>query len=33
VWVPGNLVFRNEVKGYIPVVFRTWYENMWTTKK
>jgi peptide/nickel transport system substrate-binding protein len=29
VWTTGTLVFRNEVKGYEPVVFRSWYENLW----
>jgi peptide/nickel transport system substrate-binding protein len=29
VWTTGTLVFRNEVKGYQPVVFRSWYENLW----
>ncbi len=24
-----SCVFRNEVKGYVPVVFRSWYENLW----
>jgi ABC-type transport system substrate-binding protein len=33
VWVQGNAVMRNEVKGYIPVVFRSWYEKIWMTKK
>jgi len=29
VWTTGTVVFRNEVKGYEPVVFRSWYENLW----
>jgi peptide/nickel transport system substrate-binding protein len=29
VWVPGTIVYRNSVKGYEPVVFRSWYENIW----
>ncbi len=29
VWTTGTVVFRNEVKGYQPVVFRSWYENLW----
>ena len=33
VWVLGNVVMRNEVKGYIPVVFRSWYEKIWMVKK
>ncbi len=33
VWVQGTVVMRNEVKGYIPVVFRSWYEHIWLTKK
>jgi peptide/nickel transport system substrate-binding protein len=33
VWVQGNVVMRNEVKGYIPVVFRSWYEKIWMVKK
>ncbi|OQA47446.1 MAG: Periplasmic dipeptide transport protein precursor [Chloroflexi bacterium ADurb.Bin325] len=32
VWVPGTVVMRNEVKGYLPVVFRSWYENLWLAK-
>jgi len=31
-WVNGNVVMRNEVKGYLPVVFRSWYENIWMSK-
>ena len=33
VWVAGPTTFRNEIKGYVPVVFRSWYENLWLTKK
>jgi peptide/nickel transport system substrate-binding protein len=33
VWAKGTAVFRAEVKGYVPVVFRSWYENLWLTKK
>jgi len=33
VWVLGTTTMRNEVKGYIPVVFRSWYEKIWMTKK
>lgn len=29
VWTTGTTVFRNEVKGYEPVVFRDWYEYIW----
>ena len=29
VYTPGTIVFRNNVKGYEPVVFRSWYENIW----
>ena len=25
----GRAFFRNTVKGYEPVVFRSWYEKMW----
>lgn len=32
VWPRGNVVFRTEVKGYVPVVFRSWYENLWIGK-
>lgn len=28
VWTTGTTVFRNEVKGYQPVVFRSWYEYL-----
>jgi len=28
-WVAGQLFLRNTVKGYEPVVFRTWYEKIW----
>ena len=33
VWAKGTAVFRTEVKGYVPVVFRSWYENLWMGKK
>jgi peptide/nickel transport system substrate-binding protein len=33
VWVKGTAQFRKEVKGYVPVVFRSWYEKLWTSKK
>jgi peptide/nickel transport system substrate-binding protein len=33
VWAKTVTVFRTEVKGYVPVVFRSWYENLWLTKK
>ncbi len=33
VWVKGAAPFRKEVKGYVPVVFRSWYEKLWTSKK
>jgi peptide/nickel transport system substrate-binding protein len=29
VWAVNPIVFRNDVKGYTPVVFRSWYENIW----
>lgn len=29
VWATTPIVFRNNVKGYEPVVFRSWYENLW----
>nr|BAG82718.1 putative dipeptide ABC transporter dipeptide-binding protein [uncultured bacterium] len=29
VWATTPIVFRSEVKGYTPVVFRSWYENIW----
>jgi peptide/nickel transport system substrate-binding protein len=32
VWVKGAANFRTEVKGYVPVVFRDWYENLWISK-
>ena len=32
VWVKGAAVFRKEVKGYVPVVFRSWYEHLWISK-
>ncbi len=28
VWTTGTVVFRNEVKNYTPVVFRSWYEYL-----
>jgi peptide/nickel transport system substrate-binding protein len=28
VWTTSTTVFRNEVKGYTPVVFRDWYEYL-----
>jgi hypothetical protein len=28
-WVAGRTFLRNNVKGYEPVVFRSWYEKMW----
>ena len=28
-WPKTPAVFRKEVKGYTPVVFRSWYENLW----
>jgi len=28
-WVAGRAFFRNTVKGYEPVVFRSWYEKLW----
>jgi peptide/nickel transport system substrate-binding protein len=33
-WTISPAVFRTDVKGYVPVVFRSWYENLWmdTTK-
>jgi len=27
-WTAGRAFFRNSVKGYVPVVFRSWYEKM-----
>ncbi|MFN8488003.1 MAG: ABC transporter substrate-binding protein [Caldilineaceae bacterium] len=33
VWASSVSVFRKEVKGYQPVVFRSWYENLWISKK
>ena len=32
VWVKGTAVFRSDVKGYVPVVFRSWYEHLWIGK-
>lgn len=29
VWSTSPAVYRNEVKGYTPVVFRSWYEYIW----
>lgn len=29
VWATTPVVFRNEVQGYEPVVFRSWYEKIW----
>ncbi len=29
VWATTPTVFRAEVKGYVPVVFREWYEYIW----
>jgi peptide/nickel transport system substrate-binding protein len=29
VWATTPVVFRTSVKGYEPVVFRSWYENLW----
>lgn len=29
VWATTPIVFRNNVQGYEPVVFRSWYENIW----
>lgn len=29
VWATSVTVLRNEVKGYVPVVFRDWYEYLW----
>ncbi len=31
-WTIGAVVMRAEVKGYVPVVFRSWYENLWIAK-
>ena len=28
VWTSGTVVLRNEVKGYTPVVFRSWSEYL-----
>jgi len=32
VWVLGTGVYRKEVKGVQPVVFRDWYEKLWLSK-
>ena len=32
-WPKTPAVFRKEVKGYTPVVFRSWYENLWISKR
>ena len=32
VWAASTIVYRNEVQGYTPVVFRSWYENLWVEK-
>jgi peptide/nickel transport system substrate-binding protein len=29
VWATTPVVFRSDVKGYTPVVFRSWYEYIW----
>ena len=29
VWATSTTVFRKEVQGYEPVVFRDWYEHLW----
>ena len=29
VWATTPVVFRSDVMGYEPVVFRSWYENIW----
>jgi peptide/nickel transport system substrate-binding protein len=29
VWATTPIVFRSDVKGYEPVVFRSWYEYIW----
>ncbi len=29
VWASTPWVLRNEVRGYVPVVFRSWYEQVW----
>jgi peptide/nickel transport system substrate-binding protein len=29
VWATTPAVFRSNVKGYVPVVFRSWYEYIW----
>lgn len=29
VWATTPIVFRSDVKGYTPVVFRSWYEYIW----
>lgn len=33
VWATSVTVLRNEVQGYVPVVFRDWYEYMWIEQK
>jgi peptide/nickel transport system substrate-binding protein len=33
VWATTPVVFRSEVKGYVPVVFRSWYEYIWIDSK
>jgi len=33
VWVSSVAVFRKDVKGYDPVVFRSWYEKLWIQPK
>ncbi len=33
VWTSGVTVFRKNVQGYQPVVFRSWYEYLWISKK
>jgi len=29
VWATSPVVFRNDIKGYKPVLFRSWYEYIW----
>jgi peptide/nickel transport system substrate-binding protein len=29
VWATTPVVYRTDVKGYVPVVFRSWYEYIW----
>jgi len=31
-WTAGKVFFRKEVKGYVPVVFRSWYEFLYVEK-